>query len=491
MKSLANIVILRSLICTVIDGQRVRRSDENSTPGGTTNQTLQSPPSPIVERAANPVEQPAPRSSSRSTGKPADSSASNSTSVGAGNQAQSTRSLDDCMAAAKYNECRKCLACPPGATCPAVIPPECDEIRRQCERYSQGSGSIPPAYRCNTPPKPSPTVPRPMPVSRAANPTETPPSRPITERPDDQVGATRSLSDCLATSYQACIKCRAGPLNFIPPECEPLQQDCEDYSKGLKSRPPAYRCDTQRSDPSPTIPRPGSRPDPSFVPMPVPVNDTTSPPRPRQWGRRDPRPSPVPTPLPFNNGTFPTPGPPSSSPQSPQSNNFDAKLFADCEYEVYQACMECHSGNYYTVQAECGPRREQCSRASAYLQPVPPPFVCPRPVERSPRPPYPPAPSPDTEAGRSESRKFYIACLQNSYQACQNCFAGPLSIETVPECSALATQCDAATRGTGPVPPPYACRNFPTPPPPPPRPPLAPPQGGYPDHLVPPPSFTF
>ncbi|KAI3650717.1 hypothetical protein MP228_004198 [Amoeboaphelidium protococcarum] len=186
-----------------------------------------------------------------------------------------------------------------------------------------------------------------------------------------------------------------------------------------------------------------------------------------------------------------TPGPRSSSPQPPLSNNYDAKLFADCEYEVYHACMECHTGNYYAVQAECGPRREQCSRASAYLQPVPPPFVCPRPVQRGPRPPYPPAPSPDYEADRSESRRFYMACLQNSYAACRNCLVGPLSGDPVPECEQLATQCDAATRGTGPIPPPYACRNFPTPPPPPPRPPLAPPQAGQPDHLTPPPSRTF
>ncbi|KAI3654645.1 hypothetical protein MP228_000025 [Amoeboaphelidium protococcarum] len=291
------------------------------------------------------------------------------------------------------------------------------------------------------------------------------------ERTGNQVGATSSLSNCLATSYQACIDCRAGLLEFIPPECEPLQQDCEDYSNGLKSRPPAYRCDKPPSNPSPTIPRPGSRPDPSFVPMPVPLNDTTRPPRP------------------LNNGTFPTPGPPSSSPQSPQSNNYDPKIFADCEYEVYEACNQCSSGIFDVINPECAPLREQCSRASAKLQPVPPPYVCPWPVEKSPRPPNPP-PSPvrDFDEGRSESRKFYVACLKNSYQACRNCLVGPFASGSVPECDHLAPQCDAATRGTGPVPPPYACRNFPTPPPPPPRPPLAPPQGGYPDHLLSPPS---
>ncbi|KAI3650718.1 hypothetical protein MP228_004199 [Amoeboaphelidium protococcarum] len=588
MRSIGSILILVLVSCSFIDGTRDRRTADNSTTDGTSNQAIKSPPSPVAERAANPAEQPAPRSSSGSTGKPADSPASNSSPGGVGNQAQSTRSLDDCMATAKYNECRKCLACPPGATCAAVIPPECDEIRRQCERYSQGSGSIPPAYRCNKPPSnpsppapnpspvsrpanptetppsrpipdrpgnqaafenclaavnikecdrchacppgatcaavappvciylseqckrysqgsgsippayrcnkppsnPSPPAPNPSPVSRPANPTETPPSRPIFERPDGHIGIARSLSDCIATTYQACINCRSGQLTVIPPECEPLQKDCEDYSKGLIAHPPAYRCDNSPSNPSPTIPRPGSRPDPSFIPMPVPMNDTTRPQRPRQWGHRDPRPSPVPTPLPFNNGSFSTPGPPSSSPQPSAGNNYDPKIFADCEYEVYEACNQCRSGRLAKVDPECAPLREQCSRASAKLQPVPPPYVCPWPVEKSPRPPYPSSPPSDTEAGRSESRKFYIACLQNSYGACRNCLVGPLSADPVPECDQLATQCDAATRGTGPVPPPYACRNFPTPPPPPPRPPLAPPQGNYPDHLTPPPSRT-
>ncbi|KAI3631618.1 hypothetical protein MIR68_010091 [Amoeboaphelidium protococcarum] len=215
--------------------------------------------------------------------------------------------------------------------------------------------------------------------------------------------------------------------------------------------------------------------------MPVPVNRT----RPLQPSRPRPNPSPTnPRPVPVN-GTIPSP-----SPQPSEGNNYDAKLFADCEYEVYQACMECHTGNVAMVNSECGPLREQCSRASAYLQPVPPPFVCPRPVERSPRPSYPPAPLPDSEAGRSKSRRFYVACLKNTVNACQNCLAGPLSMSTLLECHMFAPQCEAATRGLEPVPPPYACPNFPTPPLPPPRPPLTPPSPGEPDFLSPPPPTT-
>ncbi|KAI3654643.1 hypothetical protein MP228_000023 [Amoeboaphelidium protococcarum] len=301
-----------------------------------------------------------------------------------------------------------------------------------------------------------------------------------TDLTGNQAESTISLDDCNKSNYWACVSCIAGPRKYFPKECAPLKKQCEDYSKSLRSRPPAYQCLKPNSQLNTPRPLPVNRPRPSpSTGMPMPVNGT----KPLNPSRLKPTPSPTPV-----NG--PSSESPSSSPQPPQSNNYDVKLFADCEYEVYQACMECHTGNVAMVQAECGPLREQCSRASAYLQPVPPPFVCPRPVERSPRPSYPPAPLPDSEAGRSKSRRFYVACLKNTVNACQNCLAGPLSMSALPECHIFAPQCEAATRGLEPVPPPYACPNFPPPPPPPPRPPLTPPSPGEPDFLSPPPPTT-